>query len=290
MAASSLKSAQSADPVVDDFISISVATLVPGASLGVRLFVRDKGSNGVRLYKSEELSFEQKDRDKLLSQGRRTLLIRKSDSARYQEYLRESLPSTLENESIPIVSRAACLSEVVRDVMVSTLVSGDTDAILEATEDLAETSVPVLARDDLMVHELAGVMHHDYHTFTHSTNVAFYAVMLARALGISDESELNRIAVGGFIHDLGKLDIADAILTKPDRLDEDELEVIRDHPRAGFRRLCHRDDLSFGQLMMVYQHHERIDGGGYHPGGDGIPRGGGGRGRGPVHGCLGEHG
>ena len=64
-------------------------------------------------------------------------------------------------------------------------------------------------------------------------------------------------------HDVGKLEIADAILSKPGRLDDAEFEIIREHPRTGFRKLCRREDLNFGQLMMVYQHHERLDGKGY---------------------------
>jgi HD-GYP domain-containing protein (c-di-GMP phosphodiesterase class II) len=38
---------------------------------------------------------------------------------------------------------------------------------------------------------------------------------------------------------------------------------MRRHPTLGFRKLCHRRDLSLGQLMMIYQHHEHMDGHGY---------------------------
>src|SRR5258708_7070590 len=41
------------------------------------------------------------------------------------------------------------------------------------------------------------------------------------------------------------------------------MEIVRRHPTLGFRKLCHRPDLSLGQLLMIYQHHEQIDGGGY---------------------------
>jgi HD-GYP domain-containing protein (c-di-GMP phosphodiesterase class II) len=107
------------------------------------------------------------------------------------------------------------------------------------------------------------VLYHDYHTFTHSANVAMYCAMLARALGISDRDELNAIAVGALLHDAGKLQIPASILTKPAELTEAEVAIVREHPRLGFRMLCQRPDLSFGQLMMIYQHHEKIDGSGY---------------------------
>lgn len=248
---------------MDDYLQVSVATLVPGKLLGIRLFTRDASGHAVKLYKSEDVAFEEKDRQKLLSQERRFLLIRKSDHEEYQEYLRNNLSSTLNDESLPAINRAASLGEVVRDVMCSTFRKGETDGIVACSTELAENCVNLLSREDLMAGELVGVLHHDYQTFTHSTNVAFYAVMLAKALGISEEKDLQQIAIGGFVHDLGKLDISESILTKPGKLDDTEFDLIREHPTAGFRKLCHREDMSVGQLMMVYQHHERIDGRGY---------------------------
>jgi HD-GYP domain-containing protein (c-di-GMP phosphodiesterase class II) len=93
--------------------------------------------------------------------------------------------------------------------------------------------------------------------------VAYYSVMLAENLGITNREELNRIATGGLLHDLGKLEIPEAILTKDSGLTDQEFAIIKRHPTVGFRKLCQRTDLQFGQLMMVYQHHERLDGRGY---------------------------
>ena len=107
------------------------------------------------------------------------------------------------------------------------------------------------------------MLYHDYQTFTHSANVSYYCIMLCKALGLSDREDLLKIAKGGLLHDLGKLDIPEAILTKPDKLTDKEFEIIKRHPTVGFRKLCRREDMDFGQLMMVYQHHERIDGKGY---------------------------
>ena len=61
-------------------------------------------------------------------------------------------------------------------------------------------------------------MHHDYTTFTHSANVAWYSAILAKALGYN-EREIAKITLGGFLHDLGKLEIPKAVLCKPGRLD-----------------------------------------------------------------------
>ena len=120
----------------------------------------------------------------------------------------------------------------------------------------------IVTKDEFAASDLFQVLHHDYATFTHSANVAFYCGLLAAELGF-ERSDIERITTGGLLHDLGKLEIDEEILCKPGRLNELEFRRIRMHPLLGFKKLAHREDLCEGQLMMTYQHHERLDGKGY---------------------------
>ena len=65
------------------------------------------------------------------------------------------------------------------------------------------------------------------------------------------------------LHDVGKRSILPNLLQKPGALTDDERKAMQLHPTRGFEELCLRPDLTRGQLMMVYQHHERLDGSGY---------------------------
>ena len=95
------------------------------------------------------------------------------------------------------------------------------------------------------------------------TNVASYCVVLAERLGITDSQELEQIATAAMLHDVGKRFIPASILTKPSRLDPTSVTSSNRIPIRGYEELCERADMTEGQLMMVYQHHERIDGNGY---------------------------
>jgi HD-GYP domain-containing protein (c-di-GMP phosphodiesterase class II) len=245
------------------FLPVSISTLLPDNVIGVRLYIHDTSAGGPRLYRGADIAFERKDRDRLLDRGMRALYINVGDHARYQVYLRNHLPVILGDESIPVHDRFATLNTVVRDVLAGSFRANDVDASLEGADKLAEHCVELMSRDDFVASEIIGLLNHDYQTFTHSANVAYYCLLLAQGLGIQDGGELKAIAVGGFIHDLGKLDIPDRILNKPGKLTDQEFDIIKEHPRTGFLKLCHREDVSFSQLMMVYQHHERVDGGGY---------------------------
>jgi HD-GYP domain-containing protein (c-di-GMP phosphodiesterase class II) len=248
---------------VAGFLPVSISTLLPDNVLGVRLYIRDSTAGAPRLYRSADIPFEQKDRDRLLGRGMRTLYINLGDHAHYQSYLRNHLPAILGDERIPVNDRFATLNSVVRDVLAGSFRANDVDASLKGADKLAEHCVELMSRDDCVAGEILGLLNHDYQTFTHSANVAYYCLLLARALSITEPGELKAIVIGGFVHDLGKLDIPDRILNKPGKLTDHEYDVIKEHPRTGFLKLCHRTDVTFPQLMMVYQHHERVDGGGY---------------------------
>lgn len=101
----------------------------------------------------------------------------------------------------------------------------------------------------------------DPYTGGHLWRVSRYSFRLAQALGCTP-AETARVSLGGFLHDLGKIGIPDAVLRKPGRLTDDEFDIIRTHPSVG-TRLLHDHPLSALVASAVAAHHERIDGRGY---------------------------
>jgi diguanylate cyclase (GGDEF)-like protein/putative nucleotidyltransferase with HDIG domain len=94
----------------------------------------------------------------------------------------------------------------------------------------------------------------------HSETVGRYAEMMARELGLS-EQRVGRVRLGGLLHDIGKVGVADAILNKPGRLSPEELATIRMHPALGAQILEHPCLADI--RPWVAAHHERPDGHGY---------------------------
>lgn len=74
--------------------------------------------------------------------------------------------------------------------------------------------------------------------------------------------QLDALALGALLHDVGKIGVPDRILQKPNRLTEEEFEVMRCHPALGARMLAPIQELA-PALAVVKHHHERFDGGGY---------------------------
>ena len=111
----------------------------------------------------------------------------------------------------------------------------------------------------------------DPYTNGHCQRLARYAATLGRSLELSDD-DVGALTRGGFLHDVGKVGIPDAILSKPSRLTAEEFDLMKQHTVIG-DRLCGELRSLRSVRPIVRHHHERIDGSGYPDGlaGDDVP-------------------
>jgi HD-GYP domain-containing protein (c-di-GMP phosphodiesterase class II) len=107
-------------------------------------------------------------------------------------------------------------------------------------------------------------------TVSSSRVVSRYAEMIARDLELP-EDVVERVRIGGLLHDVGKIGVAETVLNKPEPLDEGDWQEIRRHPLVAARIL---DSNAVADIRgWVLSHHERLDGRGYPHGlsGEEIP-------------------
>lgn len=98
----------------------------------------------------------------------------------------------------------------------------------------------------------------DSYTRGHSERVGVYASKMGREIGLPKEV-IERVYISGLLHDVGKIGVRDAVITKPDRLTPEEYEEIKMHPEIGARILQPVEFLS-DVVSCVRHHHEWYDG------------------------------
>ena len=98
-------------------------------------------------------------------------------------------------------------------------------------------------------------------TYAHSLNVAIISRIIGKWLHFSNE-ELDTLTLAGLLHDIGKIAVPDAVLNKPERLTDEEYEVMKKHTVWGREILSGLEFLPQADLGATY-HHERYDGSGY---------------------------
>lgn len=101
----------------------------------------------------------------------------------------------------------------------------------------------------------------DPYTAGHQRSVANLARAIALIMGLPPE-RIEGIRLAATVHDLGKISIPAEILSKPSRLSEAEMSMIRIHPRSGYE-ILRKVEFPWPIAQIVLQHHERINGSGY---------------------------
>ncbi len=113
----------------------------------------------------------------------------------------------------------------------------------------------------------------DEYTGGHSDRVGVYAGMIAREMAADydfSEEDIRRIQYIGFMHDIGKIGVADSVLNKAGRLTDEEFTLMKKHVEIGYDLLRSMDNSIEGLLEGVRHHHERFDGKGYPDGLEGT--------------------
>lgn len=124
------------------------------------------------------------------------------------------------------------------------------DSMLQLRQNLAST-IQAMSRT---------VESRDPYTASHQRRTTEIACDIARLMGL-DNQQVDIIRMAGAIHDLGKIAIPTAILSKPGKINQSEFSLIKQHPQTGFNIL---KGMNLGPVAdIVLQHHERMDGSGY---------------------------
>ncbi len=132
----------------------------------------------------------------------------------------------------------------------------------KAEESLREANIRLQNQVEETVRVLAGTVKiRDLYTATHQEKVSELARAIGREMGMG-EDKAQCLYLTGLIHDIGKLNVPAEILSKPSKLSEMEMRMIRAHPEVGAETV---KDISFPWPVadIIRQHHERLDGSGY---------------------------
>lgn len=102
----------------------------------------------------------------------------------------------------------------------------------------------------------------DPYTHGHGERVAAYSITLYDKLGFKDYEERESMRIGCLIHDVGKIGTPDIILKSNEKLNSEEIELIRNHPDSGVK-ICSQIITSPEVIDIIRHHHEKLNGTGY---------------------------
>jgi len=140
---------------------------------------------------------------------------------------------------------------------------------MELVESIVQDLIESLANTGNLLYTVSEMFENASYTYKHSVNVSILSIMTSKALGYS-QSDIKNIALGAFLHDVGKMCTDQTLITKPGRLTDIEREEVERHPEYGYDLIKDIESLPFTSKQIVLLHHEKLDGTGYPHGLKGI--------------------
>lgn len=215
------------------------------------------------LLRGPDLAFDGDHRTRLLQHNVHTLWVRGDERRRYEDYLEKHLETLLANSAVTITRKAELLTSAAQSTLEAVMAESRHANVVPRTRRVAQETVKLLVGTPEAVGHLASLMTHDYDTVRHSMNVSVFAVRLAHAAGIRDTGELQELAVGTLLHDIGKSEIPRDLIVKTGAYTDEEFAVMQTHVERGEHILEAGGRVGRLGMMAVSQHHERLTGGGY---------------------------
>lgn len=210
---------------------------------------RDTPSEPVRRYKVRDVTH---------------LWVRKAD---YHEFVRSSVEEAAVLVAADWVGDDQRI-EGVRNAMaavqheIQTL--GFDDAVLGRAKTISNATLTVVAKSPRLVDLLAKLGQLNNDQARHSMSISVIASMLGVAQGWTKPGTIEKLALIGFVHDVGKTALPeDVLLKRPDELSGDDLVIYKSHPEAGAQLLALAKSVPDDVVLAVKEHHELADGTGF---------------------------
>jgi putative nucleotidyltransferase with HDIG domain len=142
----------------------------------------------------------------------------------------------------------------------STGVEGIPDA--DAARGMVDSLAQAVAQNRTALLALTALKNYDNYTFTHMVNVSILTMGQARGVGI-DGALLREFGLAALMHDIGKVKTPNEILNKPDKLTDQEYEILKKHTVDGAQILRKTPEMPTLAPVVAFEHHLRADGTGY---------------------------
>ena len=254
------------------YVPLSLESLETAIFPDVALYVRN-GANYV-LYKSHGRDFSAQDHARLSSHGIEFIYVSRDDLDVITAHMESSAERLLKSEALDARAKGKMIYQTSVNFINDIFKNPEKSSDLNRTKRLIENLMLYLSAHPEAIRSLETVMSHNYHTFVHSLQVTTLSLLIHGECYTLGRDELLDVGTGAIMHDIGKIFVPQAILTKPGRLTDGEVEILKQHPDYGYSFLKEKTTFPPVSLDIVRLHHERCDGSGYPLGLEGrdIPR------------------
>jgi len=224
------------------------------------------------LYRAASLPFTSADKQRLEDARIKAVFILCTTQKELRQFYESNLSNIIENKKIDTKKKADILYKCASGIAQEIFENPENKEAIGSSKNVVNNTIRLMAKGSDAFIQMISLSSHDYYTYTHCVNVMTFSIGILSAMGIKDPEVLKEAGMGALLHDIGKAKVPLEVLNKPGPLNDEEWQIMKQHPSFGFEMLTDAPVPERGRNIVV-QHHEKISGAGYPHGlkGEDIP-------------------
>lgn len=246
--------------LVSSLESIPHGVLTPSKPVPVDLFMCEKGDECILLCPKEYKLAEAKLKELRLNKA--AIFVKKDDLGAFKNYLKKAVLDISSNPNVTREEKSQMVYSTAVMVVEELFENTESKEAVEDSKGLASVVLDNVLSDKAAFLSMVKVLSYDYYTYSHCVNVCIYSIAIGKKLGLKDK-EIEELAHGAMLHDIGKARIDSSILNKEGALTVDEFEIMKTHTTEGKIILESLGETNQNIIDSVLYHHEKMDGSGY---------------------------
>ncbi len=215
------------------------------------------------LYRNIGIKFGPRDYRRLVRSGVDFIYISVKDHMLYYRTIEQHLGKIIKNPRVQIEKKSEILYATSLELAHQLLSKPLGPKDIDRTGPIVDNMINFIMQDKAAFSKLFEISNHDFYTATHMVNVCSMTLAYAHQMGIHDKSMLRTVGTGALLHDIGKIFVPVELLNASSPPTEEEVTQLHGHVEQGCEYLAKLSNISSEAMMIVGQHHERMDGSGY---------------------------
>lgn len=246
-----------------DVVAIPLERFISGLKTDVDVFIKLAEDNYILLTKGGD-SFELDQLHRYKEYNLKCLFVRNSDLPAFLKQQVSVAGIILKNDKIEVYRKSAILSNVMHSVFDDLDRVGLNTQNLDSAREISINVINLIESHPDLLKILVGLNDVENEFVRHSIAVGFTSILVAKELKWNRKDTLEKLALGGILHDIGKKEIPQEILKKPRiEMTSTEIREYESHPYRGMMILQAIPSMPEDVVKIVYEHHENAIGQGF---------------------------
>jgi HD-GYP domain-containing protein (c-di-GMP phosphodiesterase class II) len=223
---------------------------------------KDGEKKYVLYWKGGDRLFINEKREEFIRKNIDRLYVPKNGRKQYLRFMETNLERVIEDEDSSPKEKYDVVKDVAINIISDLSATPDEVCNVERSKQWVNNILGLISSTRNNYADLMNAKSNDQYLYGHSINITMTSLIFAYHMGMNIE-DLSEFGLGLLLQDIGMGNVEPSIFNKPDKLNNEELTIIRKHAEIGFHILQETGKLSSESCLLALLHHENFDGSGY---------------------------